>query len=112
MCHVVKAWNTIHNQLNITNSIMVNRVQPSNPIQIATNCSFCLWKQLYTISVYSAECWSITVISKLRPNLEHSIDIRGLGSSSTECILLSYELVYSKDRKDCEDENDEEEYAH
>ena len=105
---VIEARDTVHDQFDIANSIILIRVNTIVFIDCGAEVDTCIWESLFTIIIRCAELWPIHLI----PLDEVAIGIEiGLFCCTAELILLSEELVCAKDSEDAEDEDDEEEDA-
>ena len=66
-----------------------------------------VWKLFFAIFVFSTDDRVAIVVDELFPDQEVAITVeKGLFCCTAELVLLSLELVRSKDGKDTEDEDD------
>jgi hypothetical protein len=112
LTNVVETWNSVHNQFNISDAVVGNWVKTILSIDSPADCHLSVWEIKCAITIFSAEGWTVFVVSKLIPNDEVPIGVKsGFFGCAAELVLLTKELVGSKDGENAEDENDEEEDA-
>lgn len=73
---------------------------------------FLVWELFCAIRIFKTDDWVASIVEILFPDEEVAIAVeKGLFRGAAELVLLSLELVRSKDGKDSEDEDDKEEDA-
>ena len=70
MCYVVEAWDTKHDQLNVTDTVDIIGVKASSLKHSTTDGEFSVRPQEGAVSVLKAESWAVAVVTELLPDNE------------------------------------------
>ena len=108
MADIIEAWDSIHDEFDVADAIVLDRVQSSLPKDITTDGNLSVWESYRAIRIFGTkdgafELWPEELLSLL-------VYLK-LFCGSAKLVLLPKELISSEDGEDAEDKYDEEEYS-